>query len=127
VIESSAPGDRIFFGRRPARVRLLIQKETDDIIEALRPFFSDDGHIEKVFLFGSRARGDATIRSDADIAVVSFEPEKIDRAKLRRAAEAFGVACDFVYTTPDALDNAVKELDVNYSIRREGVLIWEPE
>ena len=99
--------------------------ELSDIIRALTPAFEEDGHILKAILFGSCVRGEATVTSDIDIAVISDAPSEIDRRRLIYIAESFGVDVDFVYTTPKLLYQAENVLDINYSIRTEGVTIWE--
>jgi predicted nucleotidyltransferase len=98
--------------------------EIAEVIEVLKPVFARDENINRAILFGSQVTGKATIMSDIDIAVVSDNPQRVDRKTLNYVAETFDVECDFVYTTPEALRLAEKELDVNYSIQKEGVTIW---
>jgi predicted nucleotidyltransferase len=101
------------------------KKEVLAIIEALQPAFEQDQHIRQVILFGSQVKNTATIMSDIDFAIVADNPRLIDRKALNNIAENFDIPCDFVYTTPEALRLANKELDVNNSIRKEGIIIWE--
>lgn len=98
--------------------------EAKQVLEALKPVFAEDPNIKRVYLFGSQARDSATISSDIDIAIVSENPSLIDRSSLLCAVDEFDTKCDFVYTTQDLIDNANRELDINYSIREEGILVW---
>ena len=105
--------------------RVLFQEEVRKIIAALMPAFARDENICRVILFGSQIKNTATIMSDIDLAIVSDNPQLIDRKALNHIAEAFDITCDFVYTTPTAIRLATRELDTNNSIRKEGVTIWE--
>lgn len=57
-----------------------------DLLKAMREQFAKYPGIEKVVLFGSRARGDNTERSDYDIAVYGALPDG-GKARLRYAIE----------------------------------------
>ena len=56
---------------------------------------------------------------------ITENPLHVDRAKLREVTESYDLACDLVYTTPDALASVTRELDVNFRIKKEGVVIWQ--
>ncbi|MCL2364587.1 MAG: nucleotidyltransferase domain-containing protein [Defluviitaleaceae bacterium] len=84
-----------------------------------------DPQIRSIILFGSEARGEAHLASDIDIALVSDEP-------LTRAQRlAFTTTLDDGYpevrviNTLTAHLNTDKILDVNYHIKREGLIIYE--
>jgi len=84
-----------------------------------------DPQIRRIVLFGSEARGEATLTSDIDIALISDEP-------LTRAQRlAFSVALDDGYPEVRVINTLTANLDtneflnVNYHIKREGLLIYE--
>ncbi|MCL1787466.1 MAG: nucleotidyltransferase domain-containing protein [Defluviitaleaceae bacterium] len=99
-------------------------KEVAMIIAAVVTTASKDRHIESVMLFGSYAKGESTATSDLDFAVVSHRPEDVDRGRIRYAVEDYDIECDFVYTTVDKISHPTGVLDVNYSIKQEGILLW---
>lgn len=103
---------------------LPLRAEFLELVKSLIPVFENDPSIIEVILFGSQARGEAGIMSDIDIAVVAEMPEKINKKILIYVAESFDLDCDFVYTTPEAISVANRELDVNYWIRKDGVVLW---
>ena len=82
--------------------------------------------IRYVVLFGSEARGEATLSSDVDLALVSDEPlTRAERLEFKRLVDGvsypeFNVTC----TRTEWLDTE-KVLDVNYHIRRDGLVIYE--
>lgn len=73
----------------------LLQEITDRIVRGFQP--------ERVILFGSQARGDATPRSDIDLLVVM--PNGTDRRQtalaIHRLLDDLGVSIDIVVTTSD--------------------------
>ena len=77
--------------------------------------------IEKVILFGSRARGDHSKTSDYDIAILGKDIPLVDQALLREAMEEINTLkkLDVVFIDEDS----DKELAEN--IRSEGVVIYE--
>lgn len=84
--------------------------------------------IDALILFGSQARGTATISSDIDIAVVMNEPlNPEERGCLLSLGDEIdmSLATNLFFTTSDAINNAVRDLDTNNSIRKEGVVLWE--
>ena len=60
-------------------------------IEELRRFLSDALPDTRIYLFGSRARGDATPYSDIDIAIESNRPLRARLASIRYAIEASAI------------------------------------
>ena len=68
--------------RNPHEKTLLIK--TDPVLLALGALFSRCEHVERALLFGSRARGDFSERSDYDVAVFGTLSEG-DRLHLRSA------------------------------------------
>lgn len=77
--------------------------------------------VERVVLFGSRARGDHHERSDIDLAVFGLAPDRAGR--FRQALEdlptllSFDLVCVDEYTSPALLEN----------IDREGVTLYAAE
>ena len=84
-----------------------------------------DPQIRSVILFGSEARGEATLTSDIDIALVSDEP--LTRAQRLAFAHALddGYPEVCVINTLTAHLDTEKFLDVDYHIKREGLLVYE--
>ena len=88
----------------------------DEIIESVTDFAKKRG-IEKIILFGSRARGDHSPRSDIDIAV--------------KGGDITNFAFDVEDETPTLLKFDVVDLgrpvqdDLLDSINKEGVVIYE--
>jgi predicted nucleotidyltransferase len=82
--------------------------------------------IRYIFLFGSEARGEATLTSDVDIALVSDEPLTRDE----RLAFA-SITDDVDYPEFNIVNTLTADLDtdefmdVNYHIKREGLLVYE--
>lgn len=78
-------------------------------------------HVEKVVLFGSRARKDNSDTSDYDIAVFGKALSAIDKARLNSDIEEIATLkkIDIVYVSEDSAD----ELTTN--IRKDGVILYE--
>lgn len=77
--------------------------------------------IEKVILFGSRARGDHSKTSDYDIAILGKDISLADQALLREAIEEINTLkkLDVVFIDENLEDELVE------NIRKEGVVIYE--
>lgn len=91
----------------------------EGIIQAARK----DPAISKLFLFGSHARGLATVFSDVDVAVVTTGSP--NRAMLNRAASHPHMDINFTYIDADTFQTDDHCLHVTSSIKREGVLLWQ--
>lgn len=90
----------------------LAREASEIVIAALHP------HAVSVFLFGSRARGDARSRSDIDLAVLApggLPPEAL--ATAREALEESTIA-----QRVDLVDLAAADPDFRRRIMREGIL-----
>ena len=102
------------------RSTAVLGEIVDRLVHALHP--------ERVYLFGSRARGDSNAASDFDILVVISHSElpgfKRDRVALR-ALRGMGVAVDVIVLTSDEFD---RKRDVVCSlpatVGREGQLLY---
>ena len=89
------------------------------IVEAYSP--------ERVYLFGSTARGDAGPDSDYDLMVLVPDDAELDRRRAGRAYRALwdiGRAADILVWTRSAFDRRVHlAASLPATIRREGVLL----
>lgn len=102
----------------------VIAKMVDAIVAEVQP--------EQVYLFGSRARGEAREDSDVDLLVVEREPFGGGRSRLRetnriyRALSAFRVPADVLLYSADEF---AKWQGSNYHVvgrcRKEGRLIYD--
>jgi uncharacterized protein len=87
---------------------------------------------ERIYLFGSRARGDARADSDIDLLIVESEPFRPDHSRwqeikrVRRVLSSYRIPKDIlVYTTNEV---AKWQYTVNHIIARalrEGKLLYE--
>ena len=108
-----------------------------EVIPNLKEFVSAVSHefpanLDKMIVFGSYARGEATIRSDVDIALVfdGTDPAKIsDRATVRNILDNFDnvIEFDLYYTNQINVDIEQNKMRPNYWIREEGMLLWAKE
>ncbi len=91
------------------------------VIDTIVQRIKDNPHVEKVVLFGSRARGDERERSDIDIAVVG--PEITDREWTQLWTyvdeEAPTLLCVDLVRWTEASE------EIRESIQREGVVLYE--
>jgi len=91
----------------------------DDIRRAVQPIAQKHG-IDKVYLFGSHARGDATYKSDYDFRIEGGNIRSLlDKAEIMLALEeALGKQVDLVLTK-----NIVDEVFFN-SIKEDEILVY---
>ena len=84
--------------------------------------------VDSIILFGSQARGTATISSDIDIAVVM---NKNLSARERGEIICLGdeindeYSTNVFFTTKQALTNPSGIFDTNKYIKEEGVVLWQ--
>ncbi|MCL2421568.1 MAG: nucleotidyltransferase domain-containing protein [Defluviitaleaceae bacterium] len=82
--------------------------------------------IRYIVLFGSEARGEATLASDVDIALISDEPLTIEeRLVFTEVFEKERFPDYRVINTLTSDLNTDQYMDVNYHIKRDGVVIYE--
>lgn len=90
------------------------------LLEAYRP--------ERVYLFGSRARGDAGPDSDYDIMLVVSDDAPPERRRSRMAYERLwgtGLAADVLVWTREAFDSRLcLEASLPATVVREGVVLY---
>lgn len=83
------------------------------------------GRVERIVLFGSRARGEAHEESDWDFAVyLDHEPTELDEGRLREVTSTFGVQLQ-VLTFAGERWLATDELACN--IRDHGLIVYGPD
>lgn len=102
--------------------------ETEQILDAIVERIEAIARPERVFLFGSRARGDARGDSDFDLLVIaeSDEPRHRRSAPLYAALADIPAETDVVVYTPAEVDDwrAVPRAFVTTAIR-EGRVLYE--
>jgi predicted nucleotidyltransferase len=92
-----------------------------DVINILADHIGRYPHVEKVVLFGSRARGDQRERSDIDIAVIGPEMTDEEWTDIWTYVdeEAPTLLCVDLVRWKEASD------EIRRSIEREGVVLYE--
>jgi predicted nucleotidyltransferase len=83
--------------------------------------------VDRILLFGSRARCAALHESDVDLAVVSPDFESmswIARAELLAREWGYGPDADCLGFTPAELERATNELTFPGQIRKTGVVVF---
>lgn len=113
-----------------------IDPRTHDAVMSFLNKISDDYAVLSVILYGSRARGDQTSDSDADVAVVL---NVTDNPSLGVSLAMSDVAYDTLLETGvnisplplsrNALDmsSAHPNPDLINNIKREGIVLWTAE
>ena len=104
----------------PADIDAIVATMVERIAERFEP--------ERIILFGSHARGDATAWSDVDLLVVM--PDGTDRREaavsMRRALRSVPIAKDIVVTTPDHIARRGHIIGtVLLPALREGKVLYE--
>ncbi|ARC83465.1 nucleotidyltransferase domain protein [Clostridium argentinense CDC 2741] len=89
----------------------------EKVYESLIKYFRDNSKIQKVILFGSRAKGTETINSDIDICI---ECTKENRGTIvEEINDIIGIySCDIVFL--DSLNEEIKK-----QIFRDGIIIYD--
>jgi len=84
--------------------------------------------VDAIVLFGSEARGTAKLTSDVDLALISTRPLNMKERLSILSNVPQDLYCDvdvrIVCLRKESLDTT-NILDVGYSIKREGVIIYE--
>ena len=86
--------------------------------------------IKQIIVFGSHARGTATLRSDIDLALVyanENDEAKSDRAQMHSLLSDILPLTEITLfgTTFNKISNANEPKTANFGIREEGRVIWE--
>ncbi len=99
----------------------------DPIVSVLVRRLVEIYHPDRIFLFGSSARGDAGPDSDYDIMVVvpdSAPPHLVDCAPAYRALRGLGIAKDILVWTRTEFDKRLHlKASLPSTILREGILL----
>jgi predicted nucleotidyltransferase len=84
---------------------------------------------EAIYLFGSRARGDATPLSDFDLMMITAPEEDadgIDLAKAYEPVQGLGIACEIIPCSCPTFERERGALTgICRSVAREGRLLYE--
>lgn len=104
-----------------------LDKQTQQFIEQLKKVFSlNQLKYSRAYLFGSRASGNADLRSDIDICLISShrDPKKLKKLMLdaiRIAGQALIPADIIVFSVADFRENKMSSLIAE--IKMKGILI----
>ncbi len=97
-----------------------LREAVQRLVRALQP--------ERVYLFGSQARGEATPDSDYDILVVishSDQPRYVRAQTAYRALVGIGVPVEVLVLTHEEFDRELPVLaSLPATVEREGVLLY---
>lgn len=103
----------------PGRSDPVVEEIVRRLVEAYQP--------ERIYLFGSAARGEAGPNSDYDVLLVVPDDASAPRLRARRAYEVLwgiGVAVDVVVWRRSAFDEIAKvATSLPASVVREGILL----
>jgi predicted nucleotidyltransferase len=104
------------FGSEQRALSALVER----LVDALDP--------EAIYLFGSRARGDATPLGDFDILVITGSEENMEEADLAKAyapVQGLGIACEIVPCSRQAFEREKgARTGICRTVAREGRLIY---
>jgi predicted nucleotidyltransferase len=94
----------------------------DQVVERIVTHFPD---VERIILFGSRARGDARPDSDWDFLIIMPSQERTIRRgiAIRRVARIHGIPMDFLVITPSEVQQGFPMMANN--IVNEGKILYE--
>jgi uncharacterized protein len=127
VIKKVVDGERRL-GSPPERADPWVGVAEQEVLDAIVSGLVDELHPERIYLFGSRARGDATRDSDYDVLVVVKErigpPFEMER-RSRRALRDVRRPMDIVIVTRDYFDWMLgAAASLPSTVRREGCLLY---
>jgi predicted nucleotidyltransferase len=90
-------------------------------IELIRSIFKNVPSVQKVRLYGSRARGDYKTTSDIDFSVSGTNLNSSDMARLR----GFFDESTLIYKVDLVNEGELNECSLKEAIERDGVLFYE--
>jgi predicted nucleotidyltransferase len=107
----------------------------EDALRAVRDNIAGGSHrfhpqLRQILLFGSCAKGSFTLTSDIDLALV-FEGEVppageyVETLLAINGEPTLAGFTQFVKTTGDRLAQGQGVFDVNFHIKRDGVVLWD--
>ncbi len=104
----------------------------DTLLDRVVKVIVDEADPEQIILFGSCARGDATMGSDIDLVVVEAEPfgegrdRRTETARLYRALAFFDTPTDLLVYSSDEVEYWHDSLNhVLARALREGYMLYE--
>ena len=109
-----------------SKISAILRQVTNAILELDLP-------LSKIILFGSVARGDYSIKSDIDIAVITTESISNQHKKMvARAVADFEtleslLEINCFYATDASLSIANHWSDPCVDIRKDGVILWQKD
>ena len=109
-----------------AFVREYIRQYLDNYVDKFKALGIKD--VDSLILFGSQAKGTATISSDVDIAVVMKSPlDAASRGSIRCLGEYVNpnIVTNIYFTTSEALESPQHHFDTNTYIKKEGIILWQ--
>jgi predicted nucleotidyltransferase len=95
------------------------------LLERIIHCVEKDEAVERLYLFGSRARGTATAFSDIDIAIICTNAISVNRVALNKAAIWYDGHVSFTYVLSHEFETDDHPLHVSSSIKKEGILLWQ--
>ncbi len=94
---------------------------SDDVLEKMQQYFAENKAIEKVILFGSRAKGNFKQGSDIDLAAIGKNVGLQEIISLKADLEKINLPVDF-----DLLNyNTVAEPALIEHIQRVGIELYQ--
>ena len=114
-------------GGRGAHVENLADKTlpfglSAPILDSLRLVFSQFPDIDRVLVYGSRARGDFRPHSDIDLAVLAPRMETSDFSRLWMALDDLPI----VFRLDVSLHHDVADSQLKHNMLAEGVTLYQP-
>lgn len=103
---------------------MTIKEFIDFVLKQIISFF----HPKKVYLFGSQARGDATVDSDIDFLIINESSESkrqiaLNFRKTLRGRNLYPI--DILIYTPDEFENEQQiKGTIAYRVVKEGTLLY---
>jgi predicted nucleotidyltransferase len=109
----------------------FLKNNIKKIIKEYLKYFPKNIKIEKIFLFGSYAKGNYDEDSDIDLILISSDFKKIDFLKRLEMLSSFrkskltqSVAMDILGYTPEEFKNISKESIIIKKAIKEGKVIY---
>ena len=109
--------------------KALSQKEIDRRVKEVLKNILERCKPQKIYLFGSAARGEYTEHSDFDIAIIYSDTDALKRGKkcLFSSKPNHPYAVDYLFFTQSSFDKKLEIGGVCELIANEGQLIYSKE
>lgn len=101
------------------------------VLEKFRSLLSKRVHVNKITLFGSRARGDAEPESDMDVLVILAEPvttearEAVSDCAWEAGIDHLLVVVPVVYSRDEWDEGPEQSSLLALAVEREGIAVYE--